>query len=248
MKTKTPNTSNDVLLTLLRKKQSKNGISYITTQSTSYRIFRWLFFAAVIYCTIINIIFILSKSGNMAANIANMGDIMPHQQLEIDRMYATINIMVVAAAGIVLSEIFVWLKLPLLQLIFSLASSVTIVWRLSGEIFDKTSYTLSKNHIIPLAILCVLAAVTSIMHMNQLYRDKKGCNEISEIIYKKFGAVAKDISPDEWENVLAAYNPEQSASKKRSVKARLKKEELKNQAEESHIIKNETSVDAENNQ
>jgi len=227
MKNKTPKTSNEVLITLLRKKQSKNGIPYITTKSTSYRIVRWLFFAAVIYCTIINIIFILSKSGNMAANIANMGDIMPHQQLEIDRMYATLNIMVVASIGVVLSEVFVWLKLPLLQLVFAFASRTTIVLRLSSEISDTASNTLAKNHIIPLSIMCFLALISSVLHMRQLIKDKKGCEEINEIIYLKYNVVAKDISPDEWENILAEYKPEESKSKKRSVKARQKKEEEK---------------------
>ena len=207
MKNKTPKTSKEVLLNLLRKKQAKNGIPYITTKSTSYRIVRWLFFAAVIYCTLINLFYILGKSGEMAANLANMGTPQPHQEREIARLYTTLNIMVVASVGIVLSEIFVWLKLPVLQIVFSIASSITIIARLSLEINDPTGNTLSSNHIIPLVILCFFAIASGTLHLRQLYKDKKGCNEISEIIYNKYGKVAKDISPDEWENVLAEYNP-----------------------------------------
>lgn len=224
MKNKTPKTSKEVLITLLRKKQAKEGLNYITTKSTSYRIVRWLFFAVVIYCTLINLFYILGKAGEMSANLANMGTPQPHQELEITRLYITLNIMVVAAVGIVLSEIFVWLKLPILQIVFSVVSGITIIARLSSEINDPTSNTLAANHIIPLAILCVLGAVSGGLHIRQLYKDKKGCDKISEIIYNKFGVVAKDISPDEWDNVLAEYNPEKSASKKRSVKARRKKE------------------------
>lgn len=207
MKNKAPKTSKEVLLTLLRKKQSKNGVPYITTKSTSYRIVRWLFFAAVVYCTLINLFYILGKSGEMAANLANMGTPQPHQELEIARLRTTLSIMVIATVGIVLSEVFVWFKLPVLQFVFSIASSITIIARLSSEINDPTSNTLAANHIIPLVILCFFAIVSGTLHLRQLYKDKKGCNEISEIIYKKYGAVAKDISPDEWDNVLAEYNP-----------------------------------------
>ncbi len=207
MKNKAPKTSKEVLLTLLRKKQSKNGVPYITTKSTSYRIVRWLFFAAVVYCTLINLFYILGKSGEMAANLANMGTPQPHQELEIARLHTTLSIMVIATVGIVLSEVFVWFKLPVLQFVFSIASSITIIWRLSSEINDPTSNTLAANHIIPLVILCFFATITAALHLRQLYKDKQGCNEISEIIYKKYGAVAKDISPNEWDNVLAEYNP-----------------------------------------
>ena len=206
MKNKAPKTSKEVLLTLLRKKQSKNGVPYITTKSTSYRIFRWLFFAAVIYCTLINLFYILGKSGEMAANLANMGTPEEHQKNEIARLYTTLNIMVISTVGIALSEIFVWFKLPTLQVVFSVASSITIIARLSYEINDPTSNTLAANHIIPLAILCFLGIVSSVLHLNQLYKDKKGCEEISEIIYNKYGVVAKELSPDEWENVLAECN------------------------------------------
>ena len=133
MKNKAPKTSKEVLLTLLREKQKKEGLSYITTKSTSYRIIRWLFFAAVVYCTLINLFYIIGKSGEMAANIANMGTPQPHQELEIARLYTTLNFMVVSATGIVLSEIFVWLKLPVLQFVFSIAASITIIPRPAQE-------------------------------------------------------------------------------------------------------------------
>lgn len=225
MKNKVPKTSKDVLLTLLRKKQAEEGLRYITTKSTSYRIIRWLFFAAVVYCTLINLFYIIGKSGEMAANLANMGAPQPHQELEIARLYTTLNIMVVATIGIVLSEIFVWLKMPVLQIVFSVASSITIIARLYSEIKDPTGSTLAANHIIPLVILCVFGAISSTLHIHQLYRDKQGCNEISAIIYQKYGMIAKDISPDEWNNILLEYKPEKPVSKKRSVKISKKQSE-----------------------
>ena len=227
MKNKKPKSSKAVLLTLLRKKQSKGIMPYITTKSTSYRIFRWSFFVLVIVCTLINLFYILGKSGELNANIANMGEVQVHQSPEISHIKSTINIMTYATIGIVLSEIFIWFRLPLLQLISCLASSLTIIIRMSSEIKDPTSNTLAENHIIPLSVLCFFCIVSSGLYLHQLYKDKKGCNEISEIIYKKYGAIAKDISPDEWDNIIAEYDPYKSTSKKRSVKERIKKQNKK---------------------
>ena len=228
MKNKAPKTSKEVLLTLLRKKQNEEGFGYITTKSTSYKILRWLFFAAVVYCTLINLFYILGKSGEMAANLAYMGNPEPHQELEISRLYTTLNIMVVSAVGVFLSEVALWFKLPLLQIIFSFSSSIVIIARLSSEINDPTGNVLVTNHIIPLAIMCVLAAVSGGLHLRQLKKDKECCEDINTIIYEKFGVVAKDVSPDEWDNILKAYKPEKIERQKR-----LKKEEKKNKQKES---------------
>lgn len=227
MKNKKPKSTKAILLTLLRKKQSKGIMPYITTKSTSYKIFRWSFFALVLICTFINLLYIFGKSNELNANLANMGEVQLHQEPEIAHIKASINIMSYATIGLVLSEVFIWFKLPFLQLISCLASSLTIIFRMSSEIKDPTENVLARNHIIPLSALCFFCIVSASLYLHQLYKDKKGCNEISEIIYKKYGAIAKDISPDEWDTVLAEYDPHKSNSKKRSVKARLKKQNKK---------------------
>ena len=206
MKNKNPKSSKEVLLTMLRKHQAKGIPPYITTKSTSYRIFRWTFFALVIICTAINLFYILGKSGEMAANIANMGEIQPHQEIEIARLYTSLNIMVVASFGIVLSEIFVWCKLPFLQLISCLASSVTIVFRLYFETNEVASNALVRNHIIPLSILCFFCVVSAVLYIRQLHKDKQACLKISNFIYKEYGTVANNIPPDQWDEVLKVYN------------------------------------------
>ena len=216
MKNKNPKTSKEVLLTLLRRHQAKGIPPYITTKSLSYKICRWIFFALVIICTAINLFYIIGKSGEMAANIANMGEVQPHQETEIARIYTSLNIMVVASFGIVLSEIFVWIKLPLLQLISCLASSIAIVWRLCFETNNSTSYTLVRNHIIPLSILCVFCAVSAIFYIRQLYKDKQGCLKISTFIYNEYGTVANEIPPEQWDDVLMVYNQKKDNLKSKS--------------------------------
>lgn len=217
--------SKTVLLELLRENQKREGAEYITTKSTPYKIFRFAFLAMIIICIFINLFYILGKSGEMAANIANMDKIEPHQQIEIDRLYTTIGIMIASTVGLLLSEVFIWFKLPILQLIFCLGSSITIIIRLASEINDTTSNVLVNHHIIPLGILCICCIVSASLHIHQLYKDKKGCNALSELIYKKYSKTATDISPEEWETIISEYKYEDSKSKKRSVKARMKKAE-----------------------
>lgn len=238
MKNKTPRTSKKVLLTLLRKKQRAEGFNYITTQNTSYKILRWLFFAAVVYCTLINLFYIIGKSSEMAANLAYMGTPQPHQELEITRLYATLNIMIVSSFVLFLSEVSLWFKLPLLQIFFSIASSVAIIARLSSETKDPTGYVLIANHIIPLAILCIFAAVSGGLHLYQLKKDKEGCEAIGTIIYQKYGVVAKDVSPEEWDNILAEYKPEKIERKKRNKKAKKNKKETETKQEETENLNN----------
>lgn len=240
-KNKMPKTTKEILLMLLRKKQSKGFMPYLTTKDTSYKIFRWSFFVCVIICTFINLFYILGTLGKIDAMVTyknTMGtEIEPHQKLEIEYMYTSVNIMVVSTFGIILSEIFVWLKRPLLQMLSCIASSITIIVRMNQEIIrfakdtDPNSNTLTNNQIIPLVILCLCCIVSASIHLRQLYKDKKGCEEISEIIYKKYGAIAKDISPDEWDDILAEYDPEKTSSKKRSVKNRIKKQKAKDEKE-----------------
>ncbi|MBQ4131044.1 MAG: hypothetical protein IJD71_01750 [Clostridia bacterium] len=223
MKNKSSKTSKEVLLNLLREKQKRIGFSYITTKHISYKIFRWLFFASLVYCTLINLFYILGKSGEMAANIAFMGDPEPHQEIEIARITTTIYIMIASAVALALSEVFVWLKLPVLQFTFSLIPSIVIVARLSGEIEDPTSYTLSTNHIVPLFITCFLSAVSAYLLFNQLRKDKKACNEINTIIYNTYRVSPDELPESEWDNVINAYEPRVSKKKKQSKrKARRK--------------------------
>lgn len=197
--------SKTVLLELLREKQRREGAEYITTKSTPYKIFRFAFLAMIIICIFINLFYILGKSGEMAANLANMDKIEPHQQIEIDRLYTTIGIMIASTVGLLLSEVSVWFKLPILQLIFCLGSGITIILRLSSEINDTTSNVLVNHHIIPLGILCIFCIVSAGLHIRQLYKDKKGCNALSELIYKKYSKTATDISPQEWETIISEY-------------------------------------------
>lgn len=197
--------SKTVLLELLREKQRREGAEYITTKSTPYKIFRFAFLAMIIICIFINLFYILGKSGEMAANLANMDKIEPHQQIEIDRLYTTIGIMIASTVGLLLSEVSVWFKLPILQLIFCLGSGITIILRLSSEINDTTSNVLVNHHIIPLGILCICCIVSAGLHIRQLYKDKKGCNALSELIYKKYSKTATDISPQEWETIISEY-------------------------------------------
>lgn len=214
-------TANELLLLHLRKKQSKDGGMYTTTKDTLYRIFRWSFFVMLIGCTVINLLYIFGAVGTMQAHLANMGNVEAHQKIEIENLKNSITLVSVFAGCLFLSEVWVWFKKPLLQLLFCFASSTAIILTLSGQIADKTENTLANNHIIPLAILCFCCLVSSLLHFRQLYKDKKGTTKLAELIYKKYSLNATDINEEQWQTILEEYKPwEESQSKKRSVKHR----------------------------
>lgn len=225
-------TANDILLMHLRKKQSKDGGMYTTTKDTLYKIFRWSFFVMLLACTVINLMYILGAFGKMQAHLANMGNAQPHQQIEIENLKSAITAVSISSFCLFLSEVWIWFKKPLLQLIFCLGSSLAIILTLSSEIYDKTANTLANNHIIPLAVLCFCCIVSSLLYFRQLYKDKKGTDALATLIYKKYALTATDINEEQWQTILEEYKPWESKSKKRSVKHRKKREAAKVNSQE----------------
>ena len=82
------------------------------------------------------------------------------------------------------------------------------------------------KHLLPLSIFAICGVLAAIIELRQKILDKKGCAEISEKIYKKFSLMAENISEEQWQSVLNDYKAEKPKSKKRSVKSRLRKENL----------------------
>lgn len=216
---------NQILLKYIRQKQLKEG-GYLTTDTTTYKIFRWCFFVALIVCLALNLFYVLGVSRQLLAHLANMGEIAPHQEIEIQRLKVSLTVVGVSVFFLFLSEVSLWFKLPVLQFVFCFGASSAIIARISAnEIYDKTSSTLMGNHIIPLTILCFFCLVSSFIYINQLRKDKIEIKKLSEYIYRKYSSDGTDIDSKQWETILKEYNPYKSESKKRSVKARNKKKD-----------------------
>lgn len=225
-----------ILLNMLRERQQKQNICYLTTEHTLYKFCKVMFRLFLGVCTIINIIFLLGQCGGLQVTLANAGDLSDLQRQEIAGIKSGIYSVIVLGVLIILSELFLDIKKPLLKIAFSVIPGflllTTYASRLS-DAFNAGNYSsFIWKHLVPIGLFMLFAVTAGIIHLRQLYKDKKGMNEISEEIYKRYSVLAENITTEQWETILSDYQPAKPKSKKRSVKARLRKESTNNTNQE----------------
>ncbi len=221
-----------ILLNMLRERQQKQNICYMTTNHSFYKFCKFMFRLLLGVCTVINIIFLLGQWGGLQVTLANAGDLSDLQQQEVSEMKNGIYSVGVLSIVMLFSELFLDIKKPLFKIAFSLIPGIllltTYASRLSDALDAGDYSSFIWKHLVPIGLFMLFALMACIIHLRQLYKDKKGMNEISEEIYKRYSVLAENITPEQWETILADYQPAKPKSKKRSVKARLRKESAKN--------------------
>ena len=222
------------LIKLLRQKQAKLGVSYLTTESYIYKTFRLLFYIAFGVLFIINMLYLLSVYVDLNVVLTNAGELDARQITEVSAIKNTLSTVLIMTVIMVLSAVFMILKSPLLQLIFSFVSSLGLIFafatglsqQLEGGNYDVFIF----RHVLPLLLFVIFSIITAIIHIRQNILDKKGCNEIADSIYRKYSNTAQNINEEQWALILAEYQP-LTKSKKRSVKARIRKSSEKENLE-----------------
>lgn len=216
------------LIELLRQKQAKLDIHYLTTDSGVYRVFQVPFYLLTAVAALINLIYLFGMSGRLRANLSNvdsLSELQAKQAADVKNSLYTVAIMGVLLLA---AAFFLRFKRPILQLIFTLLPSGVLLWTYASQLSESLqsgSYqSFVFKHLLPLGLLMLCSLVTGIIHLRQRLLDRKGCEEISEQIYRKYSVLADHITPEQWEEILAGYQPDQSRSKKRSVKQRAKKQ------------------------
>ena len=219
------------LYKMLRERQRKQNIVYMTTDHSCYKFCKGMLRLLLILCTAINIIFLLGQWGGLQANLSHADTLSDLQQQQVADIKN--GIYSVGALGVLLlgTELFLDLKKPLLHMIFAILPGslllVTYASRLSDAMNAGDYSPFLLKHVLPLGLLMLFALATGLIHLRQKYKDKKGMEEIGEEIYKRYSVLADAITPEQWETILADYQPAAPVSKKRSVKARLRKETAK---------------------
>lgn len=223
---------NKILLKMLRERQQKQNIRYLTTKHNFYKFCKVMFRLLLVVCTALNIIFLISQWSSLQVTLANAGDLSDLQQQEVSEMKNGIYSVGVLSIVMLFSELFLDIKKPLFKIAFSLIPGIllltTYASRLSDALDAGDYSSFIWKHLVPIGLFMLFALMAGIIHLRQLYKDKKGMNEISEEIYKRYSVLAENITPEQWETILADYQPAKPKSKKRSVKARLRKESAKN--------------------
>lgn len=225
---KVENKNNAMLMKMLRERQAKQNISYLTTDSGVYKFFKIMFIVLFIISTVLNLLFVLSEWGSLNANLMNADQLSELQQNQATGIKNGIYSVAIMSFILLFSALFLRLKKPVLQMVFSVIPAIILIFIYAGrlsEALGSGSYSsFIWKHLLPLGLLTVCSIVSAIIHLRQNILDKKGCNEISETIYRRYSVMADSITPEQWEAIMADYKPLEPNSKKRSVKNRIKKE------------------------
>lgn len=228
---KTEDKQEAMLYKMLRERQARQNIVYMTTDHTVYKFCKVMFRLLLILCTALNLIFLLGQWGGLQANLSYAEALSDLQQEEVAAIKSGIYSVGALSVLLLLSEVFLDLKKPLMHMVSTLLSGilllVTYASRLSDALSSGSYSSFIWKHAVPLGLLMLFSLLVGGIHLRQKLKDKKGMDEISEEIYKRYSVLAEAISPEQWETLLAEYHPAEPKSKKRSVKARLRKEQAK---------------------
>ena len=228
---KAKNNTNDILLKMLRERQIKQNIYYLTTDSGLFNFLKVLFYIFTVVCTIINLLFLLGEWGGLNANLANAGNLSDLQQTQVAQIKNGIYSVLIISVILLSSALFFKLKKPILYGLTSLFSGGILIMIFAGRLSDALGSgdysSFIFKHLLPLGIFIICGVFAAIIHLRQNILDKKGCREISEKIYTKYSVMAENITEEQWQGILNEYSAETPKSKKRSVKHRLRKENAK---------------------
>ena len=211
-----------ILYNMLRQKQKKLDIYYLTSDSFLYKFFKFLFYLSFAACTFINLLSIISWSSQLKSDLSYLENATQVQS----SVAASIKdgITAVAVFGILLfgSLVFAKLKKPVFTIIFTVIPAVILLFtfysRLSDSIDRGNTAFFIYVHVLPICILTVSCLVFCAIEISQHILDKKGMEEIAANIYEKYSVMADKITDEQWEDILISYQkrPKKQKNKKTS--------------------------------
>ena len=219
------------LIDMLRQKQQKQGIKYLTTKSGIYKLTNVCFWIFVIISTVINLIYILSASAQLSANLGAAQGLSDYQKSQASGIKSSIY--TVAVFGIILmaSLVFAAMKKYIIKACTCVIPAVVLIFNYKYAMSENIDAGNIKpfifKHLVPLALSVIFCIVSVIIAQRQKILDKKGIAEISEKVYKKYSVMANDLSDEQWQTVLQEYSPENKKFK-RSQRKKAKKDSEEN--------------------
>lgn len=214
-----PTKTDEVLLKMLRQKQEKLGIYYLKTDGGLYKCLAVIFYIAFAVCTLINILFVLSNSLALSANLSYIESPSNLQATEISAIKNSLYSVCAFSILLIPSSIFLKKKKSVLQLIFSLlpgaALLATFYSSMSDNINAGTYAPFLLKHLLPIGILFICSIITAVIELRQRYFDKKGTEEIASNIYQRHSALADNITEEQWQDILREYQRPVNTKKQR---------------------------------
>lgn len=203
---KKPQKTKDILQTLLDQRRLKEGVTCLTEQSISYKIFKVATILAFLVCFFICLFLLLGSELRMAANLSSGGTPETHQIPEIE-MVRNSTILVSFMLGFMLiSQVLLIIKKPILQALCGILPSVVLLlhyptimeskWSLTG------SHTYISKNVIPISIFMFCTLVSAVLTWLVNNNNKKGREEINELIYNKYSITADKLTESQWNDII----------------------------------------------
>ncbi len=205
------NVKEPTLLSMLRQKQDRLNIHYLTTNSTFYKAFHIAFYILFGICCAINLLSALSWWGSLSSTLAVLENPTSVQLSAIAEVKDGIRTVIIFGILLIAAPLFSKPRKSVLALITTVIPSLILIFtyaeRLSKNL-DAGNYSFFVYlHLLPLGFLILVELILAFVELRQKYLDKKGMEELAGEIYEKYSAVAENISEEQWDELLKQYNP-----------------------------------------
>lgn len=209
---------NLALRNMLKQTKERLNIYYLTTDSRFYRVVKIIFYVLFGICTTINLLCIISWSSSLNTDLSYLQNPTSYQQSLIAEIKDGIKTVSLFGFLLLGAPIFSKFKKSIPAIIFTVLPSIILFLTFanrSSKNLDAGNFTFfAFVHMLPLCFLCITQIVLSVIEINQKRLDKKVMDIIATKIYEKWGAVAENISNEQWQAVLSEFNPVPTKKKK----------------------------------
>ncbi len=198
---------NETILKYTLKSEEKYNLRYAKKEGALYGGFRVAYLVSYIYAAVFAAFVVLGIWFN--------GEI----EYNLNSVYTIGSFLVLGLMG----AVFNGFKISLGTALCSLPVSVWTVICFGKLLLDPAGF-LGFNgkfywaHLLPILVMVVSATVMLIIDLRARHILKKGYDKISERLYAEYSAHAENLSEEEWEEFLKAYDPRPSKKNKENKK------------------------------
>ena len=204
-----PNKTDIALLSMLRQKQERLGIRYIKTDSGLYKFFAVVFYIAFTWAVIMCLLSALSNLIQLSVNLSYLENPNGQQAQQIPAIRSNAYSTLLLTAFIIPSVFFISYKKYIPSVCFGVVPSALLIIvcynSMSQHIDGGTFAPFIFRHLLPLCLIIISIAVCCTIGIRQKVLDKKGTDEISEKIYRRYNLLADNITEEQWQELLAEY-------------------------------------------
>lgn len=188
------------VLRRVRAVEEKNGIKYAKTDGKLYKTLRVFYAIVFAYTMVINLLYI-SGMALVYGGTENFKNV-------ANSLIAVCVCTALIIAGFVLS----FFRFKTAAGIISIVPEIFLIPVFGFALRDSLGFMGFKTsffwrHLIPLVLLIVLIAATTVIAVRAKFKTKKQYKRVTDNLYKLYQQNENDISDEQWEEFLRNYDP-----------------------------------------